>query len=89
MKRKVEMERFQREQVFNNKMLGERQHEEQMKRKIESLTEKQQKSIQAYQEHLFKKVKAAKETNRRMDSVARKAKEVEDEKVQKKYEEFK
>ena len=45
-----------------------------MKSMIDRITTKQKNSVNAYKKTLDKKVKMAKDTNSRMDSVARRAK---------------
>ena len=44
--------------------------------------------MDAYKRNLSQKVKAAKDTNSKMDSVAHRAKEVQQKKMEKKYKEF-
>ena len=48
-----------------------------MKHMIEKLEQKQKQSINAYHRNLNRKVKMAKDSNCRMDEVARRAKQVE------------
>ena len=55
---------------------------------IGKLTQKQKKSIKAYNRNLSQKVKAARETNKNMDSVAERARLHQEQKMEKKYEQF-
>ena len=55
---------------------------------IDKLEHKLQSSEEAFKRNLSQKVQTAKETNSRMDEVARRAKEVEQRKMEKKYHQF-
>jgi len=81
MKQKDAQERMQRSIVQANKIDGDRVYEEQMKAVIGKLEHKQKHSMQAYQKNLDQKRKVAKDTNSKMDSVARRAKQVQDTKL--------
>ena len=76
MKQKDAIERQQREAVMSKKLNQEVEHERQMKSMIDRIEEKQKSSMDAYKRNLSQKVKAAKDTNSKMDSVAHRAKEV-------------
>ena len=88
MKQKDAMERQQREAVINKKMNKELEHERQMKSMIDRIEEKQKSSMDAYQRNLDQKVKAAKDTNSKMEGVAQRAREFQQKKIEKKYKEF-
>lgn len=88
MKAKDAQERQQRQVVVKNKQVGDFNHEIQMKSVIDRYQRKQANSMTAYQSNLNLKVQMAKDTNSRMDSVAKKAKEVFEKKMESKYQAF-
>ena len=53
-----------------------------MKSLIDRLNIKQKNSLDAYKKTLDKKIKMAKDTNSRMDSVARRAKQLQEKKME-------
>ena len=88
MRSKEENEKLQRESVMNNKESLEKLHENQMQQKLNKIQAKMQNSQNAYQRTLNQKVKMAKDSNNKMESVAQRAKQQQKQKIEQRHYQF-